>query len=270
MTTVLVTGGTGALGRQVVERLADSGAGVRVLSRRTDAPVPEGVGLVRGDLISGRGLDDALAGVEAVVHCASDPRRLEVEIDGTPRLLDAAKGVGSPHVIYVSIVGVDRIPFGYYQAKLAAETVLRDSGLPWTILRATQFHDLVLQGLAALARSPVVPLPRGIRAQPVDTRDVADRLATLALGGSAGRVPDVGGPRVERAEDLLRVYTEAAGLRRRVVSVPAPGRMMRAFRAGANLVEDGDLGTRTFEEFVREQVRPGKPVRLTYYRRPRR
>ena len=268
MAVVLVTGGTGTLGRHVVGRLLGSGAAVRVLSRGGDPP--EGAALVRGDLVSGQGLGEALAGVDAVVHCASDPRRLEVEIDGTRRLLDGAAAAGRPHVVYVSIVGVDRILLGYYQAKLAAETFLRDSGLDWTILRATQFNELVLQGVAVLARSPMIPLPKDVRAQPVDTRDVADRLAELALGAPAGRVPDVGGPRVETAEELVRTYVSAARLRRRVAAVPAPGRTMRAFRAGANLVPDGDLGTRTFEAFVRERVQPGQRVTLTYYRKRRR
>lgn len=267
MATVLVTGGTGVLGRHVVRRLVDSGAAVRVLSRRGDAAVPAGVELVRGDMLTGTGLAEAHARVDVVVHAASDPRAPEVDIDGTRRILDAAEAAGVPHVVYVSIVGVDRIPFAYYQAKLAAETFIRDAGVGWTILRATQFHDLVLQGMAALAKAPVVPLPASVRVQPVDTRDVADRLAERAQGRPAGRVRDVGGPRVESAEDLLRTYLQAAERRRPVVTVPAPGRMMRAFRAGAHLAPDGDLGTRTFDDFVRERVRPGERVALTYYRK---
>lgn len=260
---ILVTGGTGALGQQLVPLLTRHGADVRVLSRRPRHL--EGAEVVRGDMVTGEGLAAGVRGVDVVVHCASDPRRWQGDVEGTSRLLDAAQRAGQPHVVYVSIVGVDRIPFGYYRAKLAAETLIRDCGLPWTLLRATQFHDLVLQIVATLAKLPVMVVPQGIPTQPVDTREVAQQLASLALGPPAGRVPDLGGPRVWSLQEAACAYLAAAGLRRAVVSVPLPGKTARAFRAGGNLVRDGDTGTRTFEEFLSQRVRPGCPVELTYY-----
>lgn len=264
MVRVLVTGGTGVLGRHVVPRLVGSGAEVRVLSHRPEAQPPSGATLVRGELASGEGLTAAVAGADVIVHCASNSRRPEVDREGTRRLLDAARGAGSPHVVYVSIVGVDRIPYGYFHAKLAGETYVREAGLPWTILRATQFHDLVLQLLVTLAKVPVAFVPKGFRVQPVDARDVADRLVGFALGEPAGRAPDFGGPRVEAVEDLMRDYLAAAGRSRRIVSVPVPGKTARAFRSDAHLVLEGPRGERTFAEFLRERVRPGERVDLSY------
>lgn len=259
MVRVLVTGGTGALGRQVVPLLIGRGAEVRILSRRPRGV--EGVEMVRGDLVTGEGLPGAVRDVEVVVHCASDPRPGHGDVEGTGRLLEAAKGASCAHVVYISIVGVDHIPLGYYRAKLAAETLVRDCGLPWTILRATQFHDLVLRVVAALAKSPVLVVPAGIAAQPVDTREVARRLVSLALGEPAGRrVPDFGGPRVWSVHEAARAYLAAAGLRRAVVSVGLPGATARAFRAGWNLPRDGETGTRTFEEFLAQRVQPGGRV----------
>jgi uncharacterized protein YbjT (DUF2867 family) len=255
MTKVLVTGGTGALGRQVVPLLAQHGAEVCILSRRPRQV--DGVETIQGNMITGAGLAEAVRGVDVVVHCASDPRRWQGDVEGTGRLLDAAKRAAGPHVVYISIVGVDRIPYGYYQAKLAAETLIRDCGLPWTLLRATQFHDLVLQIVATLARPPVLVVPTGMAAQPVDTGEVAQHLASLALGDPAGRAPDFGGPRVWSVEEAARAYLTAAGLRRRVISVPLPGKAARAFRAGWNLIRDGETGTRTLEEFLAQRVQPG-------------
>lgn len=261
---ILVTGGTGALGQQVVPLLAGRGAAVRILSRRSREV--EGVEAVRGDMVTGEGLAEAVRDVDVLVHCASDPRHWHGDVEGTSRLLDAAKGASRPHVVYVSIVGVDRIPFGYYRAKLAAETLVRDCGLPWTLLRATQFHDLVLQLVAAVAKPPVVVVPKGMVAQPVDTRDVAQRLASLALSEPAGRVPDFGGPRVWSVQEAVRAYLAAAHVRRKiVVSVPLPGKTARAFRAGWNLVRDGETGTKTFDEFLAQRVQPGGRVQLTYH-----
>jgi len=139
MTTVLVTGGAGVLGRPVVARLRERGADVRVLSRRAGGEP----GRVQGDLETGTGLVEAVAGVDVIVHCASagDWLRPQRDVVQTRNLL-AAVGPARPHIVYVSIVGVDRIRFGYYRAKLECERMIAASGLPWTVLRATQFHEL--------------------------------------------------------------------------------------------------------------------------------
>jgi uncharacterized protein YbjT (DUF2867 family) len=247
---VLVTGGTGVLGRQLV-RLLNGKAEVRVLSRR-----PSGQpGFVKGDLDTGEGLAAASHGVDVIAHCASpaDYRRPQRDVEGTRRLLDAARGQ-HPHVVYISIVGVDRIPLGYYQAKLATEQLIQDSGLPWTVLRTTQFHDLVLTFVMLLTKWPFALAPRGFRSQPVDAGDVAARMTSLVLGEPAGRVPDLGGPLVESSEDLVRTYLSLTRRRRPVLPVWLPGRIAAAFRAGGNLLSHGERGTRTFEEYLRSRI----------------
>ncbi|MZD10316.1 NAD(P)H-binding protein [Streptomyces sp. SID5785] len=241
MTTILVTGGTGTLGRPVVERLAGAGHEVRVLSRSAQ---PYAVDLRTG----GPALDRAVSGVDVIVHCASSPRGGDEQ--AAVHLVDAARRAGVPHLLYISIVGVDRIPLGYYRTKHAVERVIEDAGLGWTVLRATQFHDLVRTVLAGAARLPVVLLPAGVCDQPVEVTEVADRLAELALAGPAGRVPDMGGPEVRTFEDLGRAYLRAAGRRRPVLGVPLAGRTYRAFREGRHLAPDGAVGRVTFEEFL--------------------
>src|SRR3712207_2867395 len=167
MTTVLVTGGSGLLGRAVVDRLAASGHRVRVLSRRSPDERSPSVEAVRGDLRTGSGLAQAVAGADAIVHCASDPRGFQdVDLAGTERLLAAARQVGRPHVVYISIVGADRIPYAYYRAKVGAERLIEESRLPCTTLRTTQFHEFSLAAVRQLARLPLVPIVRGRRLQP--------------------------------------------------------------------------------------------------------
>ncbi|MFB8182322.1 SDR family oxidoreductase [Streptomyces sp. NPDC055966] len=241
MTTILVTGGTGTLGRRVTERLRADGQVVRVLSRHAQ---PYAVDLRAG----GAGLDAALAGVGTVVHCASSPRGGDEQAAG--RLVSAARRAGVTHLVYISIVGVDRVPLGYYRSKLAVERLIEESGLGFTLLRATQFHDLVATVLGALARSPVLPLPAGVPDQPVEVTEVADRLAELALAAPAGRVPDMGGPEVRSFDSLARAYLKATGRRRGVVRVPLPGRTYRAFRAGGHLAPERAVGQVTFEEYL--------------------
>lgn len=246
---ILVAGGTGTVGRVVVNRLLDTGAEVQVLSRGRRAPGPaDRARYVVGDVKTGAGLADAISGVDTVVAC----------LDPVDRLVEAAVRAGKPHLVYISIVGIDRVPFGYYQRKLADEQLISDSGLPWTVLRATQFHDLVAAALRVLAVSPVLPVPAGWSFQPIDVRDVGARLADLAHGEPAGRVPDIGGPQVLSVTDLARQYLTAVGKRRLVVSVPLPGRVARAYRSGGHLAPDRAVGTIPFDQYLAEMSASGQ------------
>lgn len=253
MESVLVTGGTGRLGREVARRLADGQREVRVLSRRP-APTGAGGGLRRmvGDLRTGRGLDAAVAGVDTIVHAATLYGRADVAAART--LVAAARRAGrDPHLVYVSIVGSDAIPLGYYRAKAAAGRIIEESGLPWTIQRTTQFHNLVA-GLFAWQRwLPVTVAAAGFRFQPIDVRDAAARLVDLAGGPPAGAAPDVGGPEVATMRRLAAIYGEAHG-RRRVAAVRIPGAIARGFAAGGNLALQNPFGTVTFAEFVAERA----------------
>lgn len=244
MSTILVTGGTGNLGALVVTMLRDQGHEVRALSRSSTAyPV---------DLRDGSGLDAALAGVQVVVHCASSPRGGDDVAAG--HLIDAVRRAGTvTNLVYISIVGVDAVPFGYYRTKLRVERMLEESGLGVTILRTTQFHDLVAQvtaSMAGLPLLPVVPLPKGVRVQPIAVEEVADRLAELAGPVPAGRVPDMGGPQVRTLEEWGRAYLAAKGSRRRVVGVPLAGRAYAGFRRGGILAPERAVGRITFGEFL--------------------
>jgi uncharacterized protein YbjT (DUF2867 family) len=256
---ILVTGGTGTLGRLVVPRLRDAGFDVRVLSRHGHEGA-EGIEFVTGDLTTGEGIEAAVQGTEIVVHCAGTTKGDEVK---ARHLVGAASGAGVRHLVYISVVGADRVPvvsgidramFGYIESKLAAERVVADSGLPWTTLRATQFHDLLLMTVRQMARLPVIPVPAGFRFQPVDAAEVADRLVELALGRPAGLVPDMAGPRVYEMAELLRGYLRTGRKHRLILPVWLPGKAARAFRAGANLAPDRAVGHRTWEDFMAARV----------------
>jgi uncharacterized protein YbjT (DUF2867 family) len=144
--------------------------------------------------------------------------------------------------------------FGYFATKRAAETVVADSGIPWTTLRAAQFHDLLLIVARQLAKSPVLPVPAGFRFQPVDAAQVAARMVELSLNKPAGLVADVAGPRVYGVADLLRAYLRATRRHRLILPIRLPGAAARALRAGANLAPDGSVGGRTWEEFLADST----------------
>jgi uncharacterized protein YbjT (DUF2867 family) len=256
---ILVTGGTGTLGRRVVPRLLAAGHHVRVLSRRPHEAA-DGAEYVTGDLLKDEGIGAAVAGAGIIVHCAGGRKDDDV---ATRNLVAAASRAGKPHLVFISVVGADRIPvvsaadramFSYFSFKLAAERVVAGSGLPWTTLRATQFHDLSLMVAEQMARLPLIPVPAGVRFQPVDTDEVAARLVELALGAPAGLVPDLAGPEVSSMAGLLREYLRARHMRRLLVPVWLPGKAAAAVRAGANLAPGRAVGRRTWAEFLAERV----------------
>jgi uncharacterized protein YbjT (DUF2867 family) len=144
--------------------------------------------------------------------------------------------------------------FGYFAAKLASEEIIAGSGLPWTTLRATQFHDLAFATVEQMAKLPLIPVPPGVRFQPVDAGEVAARLVELSLAEPAGLVRDIAGPRVYEMKDLIRSYLEATGKRRLLVPVRLPGKAAHAMRDGANLAPDRAVGKRTWEEFLAERL----------------
>lgn len=256
---VLVTGGAGTLGRQVVARLRAAGTPVRVLGRRAVELGP-GVELALADLATGEGVDRAVAGSHVVIHCAGSMKGDDVK---AKILVEAAKRAGVRHILYISVVGADATPingaidramFGYFGAKRGAELAIAESSIPWTTLRATQFHDLTFKTLEQLAKLPIMPVFGGMSFQPVDSGEVADRLVELALGQPSGLVPAIGGPRVYEMAELARSYLAATGRRKPIFSMPVVGAAGRAQKDGANLAPDRAVGRRTWEEFLAAKV----------------
>jgi uncharacterized protein YbjT (DUF2867 family) len=256
---VLVAGGTGRLGRLVVAELVERGHQVRVLSRQL-RPTPfsqQGVPVARGDLASGEGITAAVAGVHAVVDATNagrDARR--VMVSGTRGLLEAARRAGAHHVVGVGIVGAEALArlVPYYRVKLDQEQVLANSGVPWSALRATQFHDFLAGTIAGLGRLPVLAAP-AIRYQPVDRGEVAGALVDAVEAGPAGRLPDFAGPEALLLADFVRLWSAGQGRSRPTLTVPLPGRLGRRLREGALCNLDRAVGRIRFQEWATRQVR---------------
>jgi uncharacterized protein YbjT (DUF2867 family) len=229
--------------------LRGKGVESRTLSRQP------GEGRVVGDLATGAGLGEALAGVDTVVHCASDTRRFgKTDTVQARNLIDAARASGVSHLVYISIVGIDRVPMPYYRRKLEVEQLIASSGIASTILRATQFHGFLIDLLFKPQKIfPFVMVPRGT-VQPIAVETVAERLAALSTGEPHGRVDDLGGPEVLTFDEAARAYMASVGRTPRTVRLPVMGKLARSIADGALTcpggARPGALGGPTFREYV--------------------
>jgi uncharacterized protein YbjT (DUF2867 family) len=254
MSNVLVTGGTGTLGRAVVARLLNGPHRVRILSHQTQPAIPTAVEVAPGDLASGVGLREAAAGVEVIIHCATNWRDplMRTDVAGTRALLDAARVGGLPHILYPSIVGVDRTAYPYFRAKREAEQMVEHSGFPWTVLRATQFHPFVqylLQSCGADTQ-PEVVVPGGIRMQSIDVGEVADRLVLLLEHGPSGRTPEMGGPQMLSLEDMAQIYVHLLGRQATIRAAEPADEMYTMMRTGIIVTPTHAQGKITWEQYL--------------------
>lgn len=249
---VLVTGGTGTLGRHVVQELQRSGTPVTVLTRRADPASPE---QLTGDLATGDGLEAAVQGVAAVVHCATSQKQTQqVDVQGTRRLCAALQQhAPNARLVYISIVGCWDNPLPYYRHKCEAEQVVTGSGRSHAIVRATQFHDLVYRLCSGARLGPLSAGVRGLRFAPCEAAWVAARLVDAALDDAddSPAVRELTGPEVMTARELMVLTAHVEGRRTpRVLQLPPVGGVLKAFAAGSNLAgpdaRSGGIGYATW------------------------
>lgn len=261
MARILVTGATGPLGRHTTARLLTHKHQVRVLTHHTAPSSQPDVEMAPGDLATGAGLEAALDGIEVVIHLASNSQQaLATDIGGTRNLLAAAAiasaaRLAPPRIIFISIVGVDRSNMPYYVAKHAAEALIAASGLPYSILRATQFHGFIASILRSLGidTQPEITVPAGVRAQSIAVGEVAERLVTLAEVGPLGHITEIGGPEAldlaTMATTYLRVRDDPARAAQ-VRAAPLQSPLYDAWRTGNNLAPDHAFGVMTWEDYL--------------------
>lgn len=234
---VVVLGGGGTLGNALQPHLNDHEV---VLASRSSE--------TRVDLTTGERLAETIAGSDIVVHLASDARKPEeIDVGGTERVLSV---IDNQHLVYMSIVGVDRHPFPYYKAKYAAEQLIEASGVDHTIVRATQFHPFVAFLLNKTCRRRMAFVPAGFVFQPIDTDEVAAAVAGCVNGPPGGLVPDLAGPEVLRIEEMARSFMEARGREAPLLRFPVPGKTGRAFREGIHTNPNRAVGVKTWAQYL--------------------
>ncbi len=264
MKKILITGATGGLGSQLRPRLLAAGYNVRGTSRRPVAQTQKmdsNVEWSQVDLETGEGLAEAVQGVDGIIHAASAAmpfgKTQRVDVAGTERLLHHAEQAGVDHLFYISIVGIDRIPFSYYRYKLATEAVIEKANLSWSILRATQFPYLLDMFFHSLAKLPIMLVPTDFQFQLIDSGEVANVMVQALKQELTGRLPDLGGPIVQTAGELVQPWLAHQPFSRRVWHLPIPGQVGTGFRAGYNTIPERPSGTVTWADWLLQKY--GQP-----------
>jgi nucleoside-diphosphate-sugar epimerase len=263
---ILMTGGTGNLGRALLPKLAQAGHDLVALSRR---PLPDNTPATYapGDLSTGEGLDDAMRECDAVVHAATGGfgdrysfswavfHRSAVDIGGTRRLLETAERAGVKSFLFTSIVGMDRVPgwpsiYRYFKHKLAAEALVRDSSVPWTIVRLTQLHPLLDQVLKWQFGMPGPVVSPETAGQPIDASDAADVVTSCVAKGPLNEVVEFGGPEVLTGREIVEEWRAHRGVKRKAHYFRAPGKLGRAMAEGALTCPESATGHITWGEWL--------------------
>ena len=256
MENVLVTGGTGTLGREVVNRLLSLSYETSVLTSKQNVLMPGGCRIFEGDLEKNTGLDIALKNADVIIHCASNPQNsLKVDVEGTRNLIKAINRNKTHHLIYISIVGVDKSDYPYYKVKVTVEKMIKECGIPFTILRTTQFHNLVLNIITSLQIvNGVIIAPAGIKFQSIDVKEVAAYLVEFVKEKPAGLLPDRGGPEVLRIEEMINDYLDVFRLNYTLQMQKIKNERNDMFSSGVNLCPSNKYGKITWKQFLQSSL----------------
>lgn len=269
MSRILVTGGTGSLGRELVSRLKQTGNIVRVMSRSTPRPgQSSGVEWAQADLKSGRGLAEAVRDVKIIINAATSSLQntYAVDVVGAKTMLEQARAAGVAHVIHISIVGIEKIHFPYYQHKVEAEKVVMEAGVPYSILRATQFHslaDIAMQPMKHYFFSPFFLLSAQVQLQLIDPGEVADYLLPYVTEKAVGRIPDVGGPEILNLSQIAQMWLEARQMKRPMVHIPLLRGLSEGCRKGYNTCPESRYGKITWADYLQRRYGSAQPVAPT-------
>lgn len=251
---ILVTGGTGVLGSSFAALAKENGYEVVLASR--NKPSSSQAEWTYLNLETGEGLSTALSGVEVVFHAATSPAKNmeKVDVMGTSLLLEECIKNGVKHFVYPSIVGIDDIPMKYYRAKLSVEALITESGIPYSIMRVTQFHNLVDKLISILAKYPICIVPTNLKFQTVDVDEVSETFIQIVKNGPLGRVEDFGGPEILSLKEMYMSWKEQSKVNRLLIPLPYfPGKTFKAFQEGKNTNPLCAKGLHTWEHWIQKK-----------------
>lgn len=255
MKKILITGGTGNLGKVIVDLLGKTGSGVFVLTSQDGLQDSQNIRFIKGDLTDKDSLVDLKNQFDIIIHCASNALNSEaIDINGSRNLLDTVIYGKPEHFIYISIAGVDKSSFKYYQNKNRVENFIKESGIPYTIIRATQFHDLVLQRIIkpiAGVNGKKLLIPQNLRFQSIDKKDVAQKVYEVTGQNPENEIICIGGPEILSLEKMIDIYLTLLNRDEITESIPPYNELQKIFTTGINLCPENKYGTITWSDYLK-------------------
>ncbi|WP_335966698.1 NAD(P)H-binding protein [Galbibacter sp. PAP.153] len=250
---ILLTGGTGQLGRMLLKQIDYEDFHIDILTRNKIIDTIKNVGHLNADLTKVETLSPLRLGYDIIIHCASDPKNSEsIDIQGTQNLLKSIKGDRTKNFIYISIVGVDKSTFPYYRNKLKTEKLIVNSGIPYTILRITQFHDFIYDRILSTTRSEdeLTTAPDGLKFQSIDLIDVCGEILGLLKIKATNSTIQIGGPEILKISDITKNYQEVIRPEKKISLIPPHNDFQKLFTTGINLCPNHKTGKITWRDFL--------------------
>ncbi|MBU3026387.1 SDR family oxidoreductase [Zobellia galactanivorans] len=253
---ILLTGGTGKLGKNLIEFLSEENFFIDVLTRNANKPPKEKVTYINADFCQPKSLQVLKSDYYAIVHCASNPKNAEeVDIKGTTNLIERLRNQKVENFIYISIVGIDKTDFPYYKSKLRTEEIIKKSGLPYTILRVTQFHDFVYNRIlnAGIVQAETLAVPQGLKFQSIDLTDVCEEILNMLKNKPLNNVLEIGGPKILSIDEILNAYVQIIAPDKKVSMIPAQNEFQKLFTTGINTCPYARKGHIQWVDFLKKK-----------------
>ncbi|GAB3914984.1 SDR family oxidoreductase [Mucilaginibacter boryungensis] len=253
---ILITGGTGTLGREIIKQLSYPGQQITVITTQEDPGLPKEVNIVKGDLSHSQSIQDAVTNADIVIHCASNPLNAQiVDIDGTWNLLASINKEKLKHFIYISIAGIDKSDFPYYKVKYNVEQLVAEANVPFTILRATQFYEFVLNRMIKpYDTGKSLTIPAGLKFQAIDISEVAGKIAGLMESTPKNETITIGGPAVQTIEEMAQAYLDVQNRKDELKTEQLSGARFDMLRSGINVCPENAFGTKTWQQFLNKHA----------------
>ena len=251
MKNILITGASGTLGKELCKVLSANNTPYIAISRN-EMDIDPPAKWMYADLNSGEGLNKLPSKIDTVIHLATNASNKNSASDPelTNEMLKFSRTKNVSHFIYMSIVGIDKIPYPYYEQKLQSENYVISGNLPFTILRATQFHQLIDFFLSNSLKFPIALLPKKYKFQPIAPKSVAEKLYAISQAEPLNGIVNIGGPEILTFGELYKDWLKAKGRKALVINLPLPGKRSQAFVNGYNTCEEKDTEGTTWKEYL--------------------
>ena len=249
---ILITGGTGLLGQAVCSLFQQRNILYTTSTHRQALKN----NMVIMNLETGEGIKEAVSSKKFILHLASDKKHPDNDVSGTQKLLNEIKHQGlNPHFIYISIVGIEKLPMTYFKQKLQTEELIKNSGISWSILRATQFHNYVDQILKQLLKLPIGILPKKVLVQPIDVLPVAKRLLEMSFQEPTYRTDNIGGKEILSLDALSQSWMLIQNIKKPLLNLPLWGSIGNNLIKGALTCSQKTDEGRNWQQWLKENYK---------------